>query len=101
VRPVDIKPMIPLGQFRDTFIIAVDDEGVAIIDRTSRTSASCSSGSCRRCAGTARIAAAAGADAPRRVGARAPARPRRELERSASRSKARGTTIKVMAVPRC
>src|SRR5581483_6706880 len=25
-----IKPMIPLGQFRDTFIIAVDDEGVAI-----------------------------------------------------------------------
>ena len=30
---VDIKPMIPLGQFRDTFIIAVDDEGVAIIDQ--------------------------------------------------------------------
>src|SRR5262249_25887630 len=28
--PNDIKPMIPLGQFRDTFIIAVDDEGVAI-----------------------------------------------------------------------
>ena len=27
------KPMIPLGQFRDTFIIAVDDEGVAIIDQ--------------------------------------------------------------------
>ena len=25
--------MIPLGQFRDTFIIAVDDEGVAIIDQ--------------------------------------------------------------------
>jgi len=36
VRPptsVDIRPMIPLGQFRDTFIIAVDDEGVAIIDQ--------------------------------------------------------------------
>jgi DNA mismatch repair protein MutL len=32
-RPPDIKPMIPLGQFRDTFIIAVDDEGVAIIDQ--------------------------------------------------------------------
>jgi DNA mismatch repair protein MutL len=32
-RAVDIKPMIPLGQFRDTFIIAVDDEGVAIIDQ--------------------------------------------------------------------
>jgi DNA mismatch repair protein MutL len=25
--------MIPLGQFRDTFIIAVDDEGLAIIDQ--------------------------------------------------------------------
>ncbi len=31
--PTDIRPMIPLGQFRDTFIIAVDDEGVAIIDQ--------------------------------------------------------------------
>jgi len=31
--PIDIKPMIPLGQFRDTFIIAVDDEGIAIIDQ--------------------------------------------------------------------
>jgi DNA mismatch repair protein MutL len=30
---IDIRPMIPLGQFRDTFIIAVDDEGVAIIDQ--------------------------------------------------------------------
>jgi DNA mismatch repair protein MutL len=29
----DIKPMIPLGQFRDTFIIAVDDDGLAIIDQ--------------------------------------------------------------------
>ena len=29
----NIRPMIPLGQFRDTFIIAVDDEGVAIIDQ--------------------------------------------------------------------
>jgi DNA mismatch repair protein MutL len=28
-----IRPMIPLGQFRDTFIIAVDDEGLAIIDQ--------------------------------------------------------------------
>ena len=27
------RPMIPLGQFRDTFIIAIDDEGVAIIDQ--------------------------------------------------------------------
>jgi DNA mismatch repair protein MutL len=36
-RPADpaqtIRPMIPLGQFRDTFIIAIDDEGVAIIDQ--------------------------------------------------------------------
>jgi DNA mismatch repair protein MutL len=28
-----IKPMLPLGQFRNTFIIAVDDDGVAIIDQ--------------------------------------------------------------------
>jgi DNA mismatch repair protein MutL len=28
-----LKPLIPLGQFRDTFIIAVDDEGLAIIDQ--------------------------------------------------------------------
>jgi DNA mismatch repair protein MutL len=28
-----VKPMIPLGQFRDTFIIAVDDDGIAIIDQ--------------------------------------------------------------------
>ena len=28
-----IRPMIPLGQFRDTFILAVDDEGIAIIDQ--------------------------------------------------------------------
>jgi DNA mismatch repair protein MutL len=25
--------MIPLGQFRDTFIIAIDDEGIAIVDQ--------------------------------------------------------------------
>ena len=31
--PPDIRPMIPLGQFRDTFIIAMDDEGIAIIDQ--------------------------------------------------------------------
>jgi DNA mismatch repair protein MutL len=28
-----IRPMIPLGQFRDTFIVAVDDAGIAIIDQ--------------------------------------------------------------------
>jgi DNA mismatch repair protein MutL len=28
-----LRPLIPLGQFRDTFIIAIDDEGVAIIDQ--------------------------------------------------------------------
>jgi len=27
------SPLIPLGQFRDTFIIAIDNEGVAIIDQ--------------------------------------------------------------------
>jgi len=31
--PGTIRPMIPLGQFRDTFIIAIDAEGVAIIDQ--------------------------------------------------------------------
>ena len=30
---VPIRPMIPLGQFRDTFIIAVDEEGIAIVDQ--------------------------------------------------------------------
>ena len=33
VEPGGIRPMIPLGQFRDTFIIAIDDEGIAIIDQ--------------------------------------------------------------------
>jgi DNA mismatch repair protein MutL len=27
------RPMIPLGQFRDTYIIAIDDEGIAIVDQ--------------------------------------------------------------------
>jgi DNA mismatch repair protein MutL len=31
--PSDLRPMIPLGQFRDTFIIAVDDEAISIIDQ--------------------------------------------------------------------
>ncbi|HTI40688.1 MAG TPA: DNA mismatch repair endonuclease MutL [Vicinamibacterales bacterium] len=30
---VAIRPLTPLGQFRDTFIIAIDDEGIAIIDQ--------------------------------------------------------------------
>jgi DNA mismatch repair protein MutL len=30
---VSIKPLVPLGQFRHTFIIAVDDDGVAVIDQ--------------------------------------------------------------------
>jgi DNA mismatch repair protein MutL len=33
ITPEDIRPMIPLGQFRDTYIIAVDDEGIAVIDQ--------------------------------------------------------------------
>ena len=28
-----VRPLMPLGQFRDTFIIAIDDEGIAIIDQ--------------------------------------------------------------------
>ena len=31
--PAEVGPMIPLGQFRETFIIAIDAEGVAIIDQ--------------------------------------------------------------------
>src|SRR5712691_3637808 len=31
--PSPIRPMTPLGQFRDTFIIAIDDEGIAIVDQ--------------------------------------------------------------------
>ena len=32
--PVSVdRPLRPLGQFRDTFIIAIDDEGIAIIDQ--------------------------------------------------------------------
>jgi DNA mismatch repair protein MutL len=27
------RPLIPLGQFRDTFIIAIDDEGISIVDQ--------------------------------------------------------------------
>jgi len=30
---IALKPLLPLGQFRSTFIIAVDDDGVAIIDQ--------------------------------------------------------------------
>ena len=41
VRPVAVqaqpialdRPLLPLGQFRDTFIIAIDDEGISIIDQ--------------------------------------------------------------------
>ena len=29
----NLKPLMPLGQFRDTFIIAVDEDGIAIIDQ--------------------------------------------------------------------
>jgi DNA mismatch repair protein MutL len=28
-----IRPMVPLGQFRNTFILAVDDDGIAIVDQ--------------------------------------------------------------------
>lgn len=31
--PSTVRPMIALGQFRDTFIIAMDDEGLCIIDQ--------------------------------------------------------------------
>jgi DNA mismatch repair protein MutL len=28
-----LRPLIPLGQFRDTFIIAIDDDGICIVDQ--------------------------------------------------------------------
>jgi DNA mismatch repair protein MutL len=28
-----LRPLIPLGQFRDTFIVAIDEDGIAIIDQ--------------------------------------------------------------------
>jgi DNA mismatch repair protein MutL len=31
--PSRLRPLMPLGQFRDTFIIAVDEEGIAIVDQ--------------------------------------------------------------------
>ena len=33
VAPVPIRPMMALGQFRDTYIIAVDEDGLCIIDQ--------------------------------------------------------------------
>jgi DNA mismatch repair protein MutL len=30
---IPLKPLMPLGQFRNTFILAVDDDGVAVIDQ--------------------------------------------------------------------
>jgi DNA mismatch repair protein MutL len=33
IAPSPIRPMMPLGQFRDTFIIAVDEDGICIIDQ--------------------------------------------------------------------
>jgi DNA mismatch repair protein MutL len=33
VSPGELRPMIPLGQFRDTFIVAIDDEGICIVDQ--------------------------------------------------------------------
>ncbi len=33
MEPSGPRPLIPLGQFRDTFIIAIDDEGLCVIDQ--------------------------------------------------------------------
>ncbi len=33
VATLGVRPMVPLGQFRDTFIIAIDEEGIAIVDQ--------------------------------------------------------------------
>ena len=103
LRPT-IRPMIPLGQFRDTFIIAVDDEGIAIIDQhVAHERVLFERVMERLTAGRARIAAAAGADGDRAAagGARrrwSAAPPSSSV--SASRSRRSATaTIKVTAVP--
>ena len=81
---VDIKPMIPLGQFRDTFIIAIDDEGVAIIDQhVAHERVLFERVMERLTRRPPRVAAAAHAARHRRAGVRASVarRPRAELER--------------------
>ena len=78
-RDSDIRPLIPLGQFRDTFIIAVDDEGIAIIDQhVAHERVLFERVMERLTAGPPRVAAAAGAAGPRpgAVGAPGAGRPR-------------------------
>ncbi|MGC4085380.1 MAG: DNA mismatch repair endonuclease MutL [Vicinamibacterales bacterium] len=68
----DVRPMIPLGQFRDTYIIAIDDEGIAIIS-SARCARACAVRACDAAADTwrPRVAAAARPASARRTGRRA------------------------------
>jgi DNA mismatch repair protein MutL len=33
VTPASLRPLVPLGQFRQTYIIAIDEDGIAIVDQ--------------------------------------------------------------------
>ena len=94
--PDPIRPMIPLGQFRDTFIIAIDDEGIAIIDQhVAHERVLFEQVMEKLTVGPAREPAAAGADADRAVaGAAAGARFRtpRRSKSSAWRSRSSAAT---------
>ena len=92
--------MIPLGQFRDTFIIAIDDEGMAIIDQHVAHERVLFERVMERLTdGTPRVAAPAGAAADRAAAGRAPGARRRgaaSSSGSASRSRRFGeATVKV------
>ena len=99
-----IRPMIPLGQFRDTFIIAMDDEGIAIIDQhVAHERVLFERVMERLTSRAARVAAAAGAAGARAAAGRAAGarRPRtRELARLGFEVEEFGRRrIKVTAVP--
>ena len=96
--------MIPLGQFRDTFIIAVDDEGMAIIDQhVAHERVLFERVMERLTSGPARVAAAAAADGdgPDAVGAAGAGQPRgrARASRASRSSRSAAATIKVTAVP--
>ena len=94
----DIRPMMPLGQFRDTFIIAVDDEGIAIIDQHVAHERVLFERNHRAAdGGTAREPAAAGADA-RRVWRPAA---RRRCWRTPRTSSASGSRSRTSAATPC
>ena len=95
--------MIPLGQFRDTFIIAVDDEGVAIIDQHVAHERVLFEQICRAAdRGPAREPAAADADARSTSRRRSARRWRRTARRSTgSASRWRSSAATACGCRRC